>query len=616
MPELHFKGKEFVYNHHLSVPYRPLVIHDDKSVGATHDLNGNLIVHGDNLHALKALLPLYAGKVDCVFIDPPYNTGNEGWCYNDNVNSPMLKEWLAGNPVGIEDGLRHDKWLAMMYPRIKLLHELLAEHGLIFVSIDDYESHRLQSLMDDIFGEANFLTRIVARLNPKGRHLDPYFAKTHEYILVYAKDIERVEVGGVAKNEDMVAEYAAEDENGKFRLLELRNRNGAFNPTTRPKLYYPIFINPETGNVSLEASSKFTEQALPLDSNASPTCWTWGTVKVKAESHLLVGRKTNQGHWRVFRKDYLVGDDGEETTTKPKTVWLDADLNMDLARKTVSEILGKNAFDFPKPVALIQRIVELVHPNALVIDSFAGSGTTAHAVLAANSKDGGNRRFILVECMDYADTLTAERVRRVMNGYDYEGTQREELHREKLNFTSLKKADKLLEHVASIEHLESHRFDTIKKEVKDGELVVTGEKKITARVEGLGGSFTYCTLGEPIDLDGILTGENLPSYEAIGAWLFHTATGEALNAGGIDMANGYLGESSAFHVWLIYKPELEFLKSREAALTLNFAETIAKVKQGKNHLVFAPAKYVPNKTLLPLGVEYAPLPFSLYRLEK
>lgn len=146
--------------------------------------------------------------------------------------------------------------------------------------------------------------------------------------------------------------------------------------------------------------------------------------------------------------------------------------------------------------------------------------------------------------------------------------------------------------------------------------VSCSSKAIAKRTEGLGGSFTFCTLGEPIDLDGILTGKNLPSYEAIGAWLFHTATGEALNAGGIDKANGYLGESSAFHVWLIYKPELEFLKSREAALTLNFAETIAKAKQGKNHLVFAPAKYVPNKTLLPLGVEYAPLPFSLYRLEK
>jgi adenine-specific DNA-methyltransferase len=616
MPELHFKGKEFVYNHHLSVPYRPLVIDNDKSVGATHDLNNNLIIHGDNLHALKALMPLYAGKVDCVFIDPPYNTGNEGWCYNDNVNSPMLKEWLESNPVGIEDGLRHDKWCAMMYPRLKLLSELLTEHGIIFVTIDDYESHRLQSLMDEIFGIENFLTRIVARLNPKGRHLDPFFAKTHEYVLVYAKDINKVEVSGIAKNEDMVAEYNEQDEDGKYRLIELRNRNSAFNPTTRENLYYPIFVNPETGNVSLESSAQFSAQALPLDSNDSPTCWTWGAPKVKTESHLLVGRKTNLGKWRVFRKDYLVGEDGEDATTKPKTVWLDADLNMDLARKTVSEILGSNAFDFPKPVALIKRLIELVHPDALILDSFAGSGTTAQAVLAANSEDGGNRRFILCECMDYADTLTAERVRRVINGYAYEGTRKEVLYRKKLNFTSLKRADRLLDHISSIENLESHRFDDIKKVVKDGELIVTGEKNITEKVEGLGGSFTYCTLGEPIDLDGILTGQNLPSYEAIGSWLFHTATGDALDASRIDKANWYLGETSAFYVWLVYKPELEFLKSRDSALTLNLAENIAKAKQGKKHLVFAPAKFVPNKTLLPLGVEYAPLPFSLYKLER
>ena len=169
---------------------------------------------------------------------------------------------------------------------------------------------------------------------------------------------------------------------------------------------------------------------------------------------------------------------------------------------------GENPFATPKPLLLLQRILELAtDESSIILDSFAGSGTTAHAVLSANKRDGGNRRFVLVECMNYADNVTAERVRRVINGYDYQGTQREELHREKLSFTSLKKADKLLEHVASIENLESHNFDAIKKEVKDDELVVTGERKITARVEGLGGSFTYCTLGEPVDLDGILTGD-------------------------------------------------------------------------------------------------------------
>ena len=156
MPELSFKGKEFVHNHHLTVPHRPLVPDPAKGIGPAR-LDGNLIIQGDNLHALKSLLPLYAGKVDCIFIDPPYNTGNEGWSYNDNVNSPMLQAWLRENPIGIEDGLRHDKWCAMMWPRLRLLRELLSESGLIVVTIDDNELHRLICLMDEVFGAANKL---------------------------------------------------------------------------------------------------------------------------------------------------------------------------------------------------------------------------------------------------------------------------------------------------------------------------------------------------------------------------------------------------------------------------------------------------------------------------
>lgn len=597
MPELHFKGKEFVYNHHLSVPYRPLVIHDDKSAGATHDLNGNLIIHGDNLHALKALLPLYSGKVDCVFIDPPYNTGNEGWCYNDNVNSPMLKEWLASNPVGIEDGLRHDKWCAMMWPRLQLLHELLADNGSIFISIDENESQHLRMMLDEVFGTNGFVAAVVwqKRTSPEARKkLGP----AHDTVFVYSKNPKEVDFSKLERTEAQIEDFSNPDDDlkGAWSSTDMTAQN--LDPTKRKDQQYSI--------------------KLPNGQVVSPPpgrCWSMlegEYLKLKDAGRIWYG-VTGEARPRI--KTYLEDSEGVSSWTW----WPNDEVGHNQeAKKEIMEILGaKNPFDYPKPVRLISRILDIAtNDKSIVLDSFAGSGTTAHAVLNANKKDGGNRRFILVECENYADTLTAERVRRVMNGYDYEGMQRDELHREKLNFTSLKKADKILAHIASIENLEAHRFDAIKKEVKDGELVVTGEKKITARVEGLGGSFTYCTLGDPLDLDGILTGENLPSYEAIGAWLFHTATGEALNAGGIDMANGYLGESSAFHVWLIYKPELEFLKSRDAALTLNFAEAIAKAKQGKKHLVFAPAKYVPNKTLLPLGVEYAPLPFSLYRLEK
>jgi adenine-specific DNA-methyltransferase len=591
MPELHFKGKEFVYNHHLSVPYRPLVIHDDKSAGATHDLNGNVIIHGDNLHALKALLPLYAGKVDCVFIDPPYNTGNEGWCYNDNVNSPMLKEWLASNPVGIEDGLRHDKWLAMMYPRIKLLHELLSDTGSFWMTLDDNEIHRARAVLDEIFGEDAFVASIVwqARYSVSN---DASVSTSHNYILVYSKTPETWKTlrNEIQRNDKQSKQYGNPDNDpeGPWRAIPWDA------PEVRENLSYPI-TTPK-GSVRYPPKGRH---------------WSSQWLEIVDKGLAYFGQ--NEDGAPSFKR-YLK----DAQTVVPTTWWPHENSgHTDEASKELTAFNLSVQFATPKPVRLLEKILRIAtQPDSIVLDSFSGAGTTAQAVLALNKKDGGNRRFILVECMDYADTLTAERVRRVMNGYDYEGMQRDELHREKLNFTSLKKADKILAHIASIENLEAHRFDAIKKEVKDGELVVTGEKKITARVEGLGGSFTYCTLGDPLDLDGILTGKNLPSYEAIGSWLFHTATGEALNAGGIDMANGYLGESSAFHVWLVYRPELEYLKSRDAALTLNFAEKITKAKQGKKHLVFAPAKYVPNKTLLPLGVEFAPLPFSLYRLEK
>ncbi|EQD59335.1 adenine specific DNA methylase, partial [mine drainage metagenome] len=149
MPEIVFKGKEYVYNHHLTVPYRPLLEHADKGIGPA-DLAGNLVIHGDNLHALKSLLPRHAGKVDLVFIDPPYNTGNEGWCYSDSVNSPIMKEWLSSNPVDADDMLRHDKWLCMMWPRLVLLRELLSERGSIWITLDDNEVHRARMVLDEI----------------------------------------------------------------------------------------------------------------------------------------------------------------------------------------------------------------------------------------------------------------------------------------------------------------------------------------------------------------------------------------------------------------------------------------------------------------------------------
>ena len=226
MTELVFKGKEFVWNHHLAVPFRPLEMQADKGIGAPR-LDGNLIVQGDNLHALKALLPMYAGKVDCIFIDPPYNTGNEGWAYNDNVNAPMIREWLDANPIGIEDGLRHDKWCAMMWPRLRLLHELLSENGSIWITLDDNEIHHARAMLDEIFGEQNFVANCIWQKVFSPKNTAQYFSEDHDYVLVYAKHKLAWRPNLLERTEEMEARYTNPDNDprGPWTSGDLSARN-------------------------------------------------------------------------------------------------------------------------------------------------------------------------------------------------------------------------------------------------------------------------------------------------------------------------------------------------------------------------------------------------------
>lgn len=615
MPELHFKGKEFVYNHHLTVPFRPLVPDAKKSCG---DDPENLIIQGDNLHALKSLLPRYAGKVDLVFIDPPYNTGNEGWAYNDNVNSPLIKDWLSGNPVNGEDMLRHDKWLCMMWPRLKLLRELMSDEGSIWVCLDDNEVHRARLLLDEIFGEERFVALFVVENNRKGRNDKEHVSLTHEYMLVYSND--EYLSAGLELTEKQRAEFEFSDPDGRaYALRDLRKRGSEDRREDRESMYFPIYWDKSSGELSLERKRMSDVEILPLRGDGSDGRWRWGSKRVRKNLSLLVARE-GSGRYDIDYKVYLSGEDGEdEVSRRPKSLWRGPELSTDSSTREIKAIFGgKNPLKHaPKALEHVRRCVELsTSDDSLVLDSFAGSGTTAHAVLAQNAKDGGNRKFILVECENYADTLTAERVRRVINGYKYTGTQREELLRQKLTFSQLKKANQLLDQVALIEQQNEGRFDKVKATVKDGELIVTGEKAVAKKTDGLGGGFTYCTLGDKLELDDLLTGKSLPSFAAFGGYLFHTATGQPLDPAKVREADGYLGESAQYHVWLVYRPDLDFLKSREAALTLSLAETIAATASDKPHLVFAPARFVPQKKLLELGVEHAPLPYALYRIEK
>ena len=222
--ELNFKGKEFVYNHHLAVPFRPLVPDESKGIGPVA-LDGNLIVHGDNLHALKALLPLYAGKVDCIFIDPPYNTGNEGWAYNDNVNAPMIREWLESNPIGIEDGLRHDKWCAMMWPRLRLLQELLAETGSIWITLDDNEIANARAILDELFGSENFVTCLAWQKIYTVKNSSRYFSGMHDHVIVYAKKKDEWVLNLLPRDEETDYSNQDNDQRGDWATNAVQARN-------------------------------------------------------------------------------------------------------------------------------------------------------------------------------------------------------------------------------------------------------------------------------------------------------------------------------------------------------------------------------------------------------
>lgn len=589
MTELNFKGKEFVYNHHLSVPYRPLVPHENKGIGPV-TLDGNLIIQGDNLHALRGLLPLCAGKVDCIFIDPPYNTGNESWCYNDNVNAPMIREWLDANPIGIEDGLRHDKWCAMMWPRLRLLRELLANDGLLFISIDDIENARLVHLVSEIFGPENFVGQFIwkSRQNKDNRNKSG-LSNDHEFILIVGKCIQGDQrLGSRFDNPD-------NDERGPWSS---GNMVGMASRQARPNLHFDL-INPDTG----------IRYDCPLRG------WRYGPdrmARLIEERRILWPLELNgRPREKVFLRDL-----GDHTNTSSV---IDLPIYTRDGTASFERVMGNRDFVFPKPPDLIEFLV-LQHPkeNALVLDSFAGSGTTAQAVLQANKRDGGNHRFILVEMESYADALTAERVRRVISGYGFKGIQKTVLLNEKLTWSKLAKAEKLADAVAVIENLHGHEYDVIKKTVKDGALIVTGEKEVMERAEGLGGSFTFCTLGDSVKLDKVLSGKTLPSFEGIGSVLFHMATASAFDPNIMREEDFYLGAIKGQHFWLIYKPEINWLKSSEAALTLKRAKEFAASDPDTKHLVFAPARYVSQKMLTEqnLPVEFVPLPFALYRIDR
>lgn len=425
MPTLDWIGKSKVVNHHLEVPYRVL---EHKYTylggGATGEEipDGNKIIRGDNLEALKSLLPEYEGRVKCIYIDPPYNTGNEGWVYNDNVNDPRIRKWL-GDVVGREgeDLSRHDKWLCMMYPRLKLLQRLLSDDGAIFISIDYHEQPHLRMMLDEIFGITNLVSEIACVNKPSGRSDDKYIATAHESIIIYRKGT-GLNLSGFEPEDKITRRYSKTDADGRlYREEDLRKRGTHDERTDRPNLFYPFFYCENTDDLIIGNNDDPTPEGyiriVPMKSKNVEGTWRWGQDTALSQKKYIHPRyMPNKGQWSLFEWEYL----DERGEVRPTTLWDFKDVNSERGTEVFTKFLGFNKGDFPnpKPVGTLRRIIQIAtQKDSIILDSFAGSGTTAHAILNMNKADGGNRKFILIEMMDYAETITAERVRRVIDGY-------------------------------------------------------------------------------------------------------------------------------------------------------------------------------------------------------
>jgi adenine-specific DNA-methyltransferase len=408
MPKLTWVGKEKVINHHHEVPFRVLE-HQYNFSASDNNSQGNKIIHGDNLEALKSLLPEYEGKIKCIYIDPPYNTGNEGWVYNDNVSDEKIKKWL-GQVVGKEgeDLSRHDKWLCMMYPRLKILEKLLADNGIICVSVDDNEVFSLGILMDEIFGRSKRLANAPWLAEPSGGKEKTGLRGGHEYIVIYGN------INSLTREMRSTGELNQKDKWGKYRKgRELRKWGGISLRYDRENQWFPL-------------KTPDGIEVFPYRNDGKEGHWRWGKDQKMKE----IIEDPEKAHWELCTYDEGVIVNGEteryvpfeKIRDKQRSVgwntWLDSyGFNADGTRE-LKEIFGEKIFDTPKPTSLIKWLISLHEDeNSLILDSFAGSGTTAHSVLKLNEEDGGNRKFILIETMDYAETITAERVKRVMQGY-------------------------------------------------------------------------------------------------------------------------------------------------------------------------------------------------------
>ena len=537
MPTLQFKGKNIIWNHHLSIPYHTLEEISKLNFQADKG-EGNLIIEGDNLLALKALLPQYAGRIKCICIDPPYNTGFESWVYNDKVNSPLIREWL-GKVVGKDDLTRHDKWFCMMASRLRLLRELLSDDGVIFINIENNEQHHLRNLMDEIFGENNFVGTLIWRKKEGGGQADQYFVTEHEYIHVYQKS-ELFKW----QNEEIEAEessFKKQDKSGKFNSVKLEKWGNTARREDRPKMYFPI-------------TAPDGKKVYPIAPDGSDGRWRVGKQRMESliESDLIYWDK-KAGRWVAYEKIYY--DTDMIKVIKERSILYDIATTAD-ASKELTEIFGKkDVFENAKPVELIKFFIQYTtDAQSIILDSFAGSGTTMHAVLNLNKEDGGNRKCIMVQMTEATEQepkknickdITRERVKRAIEKYGY----------------------------------------------KSG--------------------FKFLRVGDPIDAETMLSG-TLPTYKQFAKYVYYLCTGEYLqDESSIDEKTYFVGMHKKQAIYLIYKKDYDTLT--RLALNLDVAERIVKDQKGKKIICYAPACFLDEEYLEAKNLEFVGIPYNLFR---
>ena len=370
------------------------------------DNTQNLYIEGDNLEVLKLLQKSYLGKVKMIYIDPPYNTGND-FVYHDDFAMSADEYAEASGAVDElgnkyiknmdSNGRFHSDWCSMIYSRLMVARTLLSEDGVIFISIDDNEVENLRKICDEVFGESNKIAQLVIENNPRGRQSDAFFATSHEYLLCYASNIDSATITGMSLSEKQKAEYKYEDEIGRYRLLGLRQRGVASLREDRPEMFFPIWVNPEDSSISLTYVEDW-EEVIPKKSDGREGRWMWGKQKCINESNRLVAKLVStRREFDIFVKDYL-NKDGEQRTRKYKTIWSDKILNNQIGTQEVKAILGGDYMSFPKSTEYIKTIIQTgTSSSSLILDFFSGSATTAHAVMQLNAEDGGNRQYIMVQ---------------------------------------------------------------------------------------------------------------------------------------------------------------------------------------------------------------------------